>query len=146
MHAGAATPASDAPSPIFASPAPTLSRTARRFVLGVTNYDSVHERRRDFLNGLHGVSTRNEWEALAGSARARLPWAVLRARSERAKLSITGLSRPVHSGGSHVQVFVQGVLTTRSDLAVLRSFEDFSLILVRQPGGWRVATAEGPAL
>ena len=114
--------------------------------MGVADYDSVQERRRDFLNGLRDVSTAAEWEALTGSARARLPWAVLRARSERANLSITGMSRPVHSGSSVVRVFVRGVLTTRSDLAVLHSFEDFALTLTRQPGGWRVATAEGPGL
>ena len=145
-RAAAAAPASDAPSPLFGSPSRAVSRTARRFVVGVADYDAVHERRRDFLNGLRGVSTASEWEALAVSARARLSWSVLRARSERAKLSVTGMSRPMHSGSSVVRVVVQGVLTTRSDLAVLRSFEDFSLTLVRQQGGWRVATAEGPGL
>jgi len=109
-------------------------------------YDSAHEGRRDFLNGLRGVSTASEWEALARSDRARVPWPVLRARSERANLTITGMSRHLQSDGSVVRVFVLGVLTTRSDLAVLRSFEDFSLTLVRQPGGWRVAAAEGPGL
>ena len=145
-HARAAMPASDAPSPIFGSPPPAVSRIARTFILGAADYDSAHERRRDFLNGLRGVSTASEWEALARSDRARVPWPVLRARSERANLTITGMSRHLQSDGSVVRVFVLGVLTTRSDLAVLRSFEDFSLTLVRQPGGWRIAAAEGPGL
>lgn len=145
-HEPSVAPASDAPSPRFGSTPRAVAQPARRFVLGVAEYDSVHEGRRTFLNDLRDVAAASEWERLAGSARAHLPWRVLRARAERAHLRVTGLSRALPSGNSVVRVVVQGILTTRTDLAVVRSFQRFDLTLTRQQRGWRVATAEGPGL
>ena len=145
-HEPSVAPASDAPSPRFGSAPRAVAQTARRFVLGVADYDSVHEGRRAFLYGLRDVSTASEWARLARSARAHLLWRVLRARTERAHLRVTGLSLTLPSDNSAVRVVVQGILTTRTDLAVVRSFQRFDLTLTRQQGGWRVATAEGPGL
>jgi hypothetical protein len=145
-HEPSVAPASDAPSPRFVSAPRAVAQTARRFVLGVADYDSVHEGRRASLSDLRDVSTAREWERLARSARTHLPWRVLRARAERAHLRVTGLSLALPSGNSVMRVVVQGILTTRTDLAVVRSFQRFELTLTRQPRGWRVATAAGPGL
>lgn len=145
-HEPSVAPASDAPSPRFGSAPRAVAQPARRFVLGVAEYDSVQEGRRAFLNDFRDVATVSERKRLARSARAHLPWRVLRARAERANLQVTGLSRALPSGNSAVRVVVQGILTTRTDLAVVRSFQRFDLTLTRQQGEWRVATAEGPGL
>jgi hypothetical protein len=145
-HGAAVTPHPDAPSPRFGSVPRAIAEPARRFVLGVADYDSVHEGRRAFLNDLRDVSTAHERERLASSARAHLPWRLLGARAERAHLRVTGLSLALPSGNSVVRVVVQGILTTRTDLAVVRSFQRFDLTLTWQQRGWRVATADGPGL
>lgn len=142
----AATATSEAPSAVYASPSPAVSRTARRFVLRIAGYDTAHEGRRDFLSDLRDICTGSEWDALARSARARLPWRVLRARAESAHLLVTGLSRALPSRSPALRVVVQGVLTTRSNLAVVRSFEHFTLTLTRQRGVWLVSRAEGPGI
>ena len=112
----------------------------------VADYDSTHEGRSDFLNNLRGLATLGELDALRSSARARIPWRVLRTRHEQARLAVTGISRAPRSGGSTERMIVQGILTTRSDLAVVRSFECFTLTLTRKDAGWRVASADGPGL
>lgn len=140
---------SPAPEPTPSEPAATVFTTppvqarsvAERFAFAYLTYDSRSERALDFLQRVRPYGTRAVVETLGRSPRSRLPWRVMRSRSERVSLTIAGTSLLMTESG--VILLVTGVTTTRTDLAVLRSPVQLRLQVSPTRTGWKVTGVRG---
>lgn len=144
-----AAPAVEPPSIDFPTPGPAARATARRFAAVVLEYAARSEHSSAFLTRVAPLASDEVRTALRHSPRANLPWRVMRERGERVTLTVTGTSI-TRSGTHHDQrrltVAVNGIATTRTDVAVLRSPVVLELHLARTTEGWRVVGfAGGPA-
>lgn len=151
------------PAPYADAPADVRDLCAR-FVRDALAYDSTAETRGAFLNRIRPVTAPAELLRLRHSERAHLPWEMLRARGESARIHITGVSTltgedatdpqtgPADAasaaGGSasSLSVVVEAARTTSTDLAVVREFIEVTLILEESAQGWRVVQAHGGGL
>lgn len=137
-------PGGFASTPPFATAPADLSRVARRFVTATTGYDARINRRLGFLIKARAFATPAELRRLASSPRAGLPWEVLRARAERVRIDVVGVSTVTRQpGATHKVVVVEAIATTRTDFATVRSMEQLTLTMTRTRTGWRVADAAG---
>jgi hypothetical protein len=145
----AAVALSPAPEPTPSEPTSTLFSTppvqarlvAERFTFAFLTYDTRSERAQDFLQRVRPYSTMAVVEALGRSPRSRLPWRVMRSRSERVSLTIAGTS--VSETENAVTLLLNGLITTRTDLAVLRSPVQLRLQVSHTRNGWKVTGVHG---
>ena len=71
-----------------------------------------------------------------------MPWRVLRARAERTRLAVNGVSVESDTGNG-LRVVVEATLTIRTAFASVTGFRRFTLTLVPVGDRWRVDAAEG---
>jgi hypothetical protein len=122
-----------------------VDRVARRFTAQACGYDARREPRRGFLTDLAPIVTPDELERLRASARARLPWRVLRARGEVTRIRVDGVIVLPELQG-RLGVVVRATQTTTTTFATVRDFLDVDLVLTHRQLGWRVAAAGGGCL
>jgi hypothetical protein len=118
---------------------------ASHFVEAAAEYDAGAEAGSDFLGRLSALVTPDQEQRLDKAPRARLPWQLLRRRAERTRVTITGVSESIGVAGQRF-VIVESVVTTTTDFASVRSFEEFVLTAVLTRAGWRIDRASGPGL
>lgn len=130
-----------ASQPVFTAAPAAVRRTATRFAEDWLGYDARHEPRQRVLERISPLVTDGLRRRLADSAQLHVPWRVLRARRERTRFTVVGVttrSSPP-SSGSPMVVTVAGLLTTHTTLATLRTPRSLRLRLVRTDDGWLVA-------
>ena len=128
---------SDGPAgPVHATPRQSERILAEPFARAMCEYDTRVGGATSFLALTASLTSRAEQDRLLGSARAHLPWRILRARSERTSLALDGVS----ATGS--TVFVNGVLTTTTSFATVQSYVRLTLTVA----DGRVVWADGDCL
>lgn len=135
-------------STAFPTPGPAARAVARQFTFAVLEYDARRESSHDFLTRVRPLATAPLQRKLRHSARARLPWPVMRVRGERVTLAVTGTSvigPSPQPATRRLTVGVNGITTTRTDVAVLRNPVALQLQLARTRNGWRVTGFDGGA-
>jgi len=95
----------------YSSPSPELKILAEDFVRAACAYDSAKEARDHFLGRNGRLATSDESTRLTTSPRARLNWPALRARHERTRITVTGVTQIANP--SEVQLAVEFMRTTR---------------------------------
>lgn len=130
--------------PQFADADPGLRTLAVTFVSGALGYDTRREGRQDFLVRVADISTQQELRRLRRSPRAEFNWAALKARHERTRIEVTGVTRVASEASTRLDVHL--IRTTITDYATLRTFEQVTLEVVETHPGLRVAAASGAGL
>jgi hypothetical protein len=139
--ASAAIPSADFPPPYRAASA-ALVAVAAAFARAVTEYDTSREGRLDFIDRLRSIASKAERQELARSPRGLLPWRILRARSERTRLTINGVTAE-RSGDATRKVIIEAIVTTHTSFARVSSFRKYTLTLSPHGHDWLVVAAEG---
>jgi hypothetical protein len=138
---------SEPDSTVYSPPPVRVRETAERFTFAFLTYDTRTEKVQTFLEHVRPFSTPAVVRALSRSPRSRLPWSVMRSRSERASLAISGTSirstENLSSPETRHTVHVNGVITTRTDLAKLRSPLQLRLHIAKTQEGWKVTDVRG---
>lgn len=122
-----------------------LRRVAQAFAEGITEYDAARESRLAFLSTVGDLATADALDDLRSSPRAHLPWGPMRARRERLRLVVTGIS-VVPSAAQTKRVIVTATMRIATDSASVLSFLRLTLWLLPTHDGWKVEHAEGPGL
>jgi hypothetical protein len=125
----------------FPHPPACARNVASQFAIAFLTYDTRSERARDFLHKVRPLTTQAVVEELGRSPRSRLPWRVMRFRRERVSLSISGTS--ITTSNRAMTVLVNGVATTRTDLAMLRNPVVLRLQISNTRNGWKVIGVHG---
>jgi hypothetical protein len=128
-------------STVYPTPPVRARGLAERFAVAFLTYDTRVENVRDFVDRVRPLSTPGVVRALNKSPRARLPWPVMRSRSERASRAISGTS--IDSTANRLALHVTGITTTHTDLAVLRSPVQLRLRVAKTRKGWKVTDIRG---
>ena len=157
LACGADTTAKPESTPtVSIAPTPTLSTyfttaprelelVARAFITAVCEYDAAVAEQLDFLAVVKHLVTPSELTRLKDSPRARVPWAVLRARSERTDVVIDGIST-ITSSPAFVRLVARIRITTHTSLATVQALEQVTLALSPTDAGWKVDYATGAGL
>lgn len=124
---------------------PGLAKLASGFVRASLSYDSCASDRSALPARVAAMATTDEVRRLRASERAHLRWWVLCQRNEQATVRVHGVTQNASVDAARI-VHVEGVRTTRSDVATVRDFIDVTLRVIRTQGGWRVAGARGGGL
>jgi hypothetical protein len=128
----------------YSSPSPELKILAENYVRATCAYDSSKEDASDFIGRTGRLSTTKEAARLSTSPRARLNWQALRARHERTRITVTGVTQIANP--SEVQLAVEFMRTTTTDFATVREFDRMTLTIVDTSNGPRVSEAQGGGL
>jgi hypothetical protein len=138
--------AASSPEPPFSDAGDELRLIARRFTTATVQYDARTQDRLDFLAKARPYTTSGEVRRLSGSPRTRLPWRVLRARGERVRIRVVGVSLDTRRTGTARRLVIEAIITTQTDFAAVRNFEQINVTVTRTPSGWRVTDATGAGL
>jgi len=131
--------------PTFAPARGELRSLAASFLGAALEYDARTAGRLDFLADVEPLVTAAELHRLKHSARASLPWQVLRARGESTELAVNGITRTTSPAQTlHLQIWV--TLTTHTDFATLQELASVTLTLAPTGSGWQVDQAHGAGL
>ena len=133
---------SHAPVPPYRAANAEITAVATEFVKDIAEYDSRQEARLDFIGRLRGVASREALHELARSPRARLPWRVLRARGERAGLTVNGVTVE-RADADGRRVTVEATVRTHTDFGVVSNFARYTVTLAPGEGRWLVVDVEG---
>lgn len=120
-----------------------LQRVVGRFLRAVCAYNSRHQHPLDFLDRSAGLTTSAAQDRLAASPRAHLDWPALRAREERSRVRVDGVSLVAGSRTDQAVVFATLSLTTITSFATVRAFETATVRLARIDGAWLVEDMTG---
>jgi hypothetical protein len=129
-------------TPPFRATTREVTALAASFVQLVVEYDSTGTGQLAFLRRVRSLATPAELDRLARSPRARLPWQVLRARAERTRVVVNGVSVESDTG-DRLRVVVEAAVTTHTTFASVTGFRRFTLTLVPGDDRWLVDRAEG---
>jgi hypothetical protein len=132
---------SEPESTAYSAPPVGARALAERFAFAFLTYDTRTENVRGFLERVRPLTTPVVVRALSRSPRSRLPWAVMLSRNEKASLTVTGTS--VASTGNRLTLHVNGITTTHTNLAVLRSPVQLRLHIANTREGWKVTGVHG---
>jgi len=124
---------------VYQDAPPALRFVASRFAVALLSYDTRSEHCDRFLLSLRPFVTRTLFRRLSVSPRARLAWWSMRARNERVTFVVSGATVRRRSPAPVVTILVNGIATTRTDVAVLRTPVALRLQMIRTANGWTVA-------